>query len=112
MLRRIKSRGSTHVDSVDFDPPDPHQKHMCNLEPSISLMKSDGCDESVTQLNRRGTRGHIKTLRSRSDERESQKRGIMANKFCAIMAVQSLSPNRTARIFCAIFPIKNDVLPL
>ena len=36
VVRRIKLRGSTRVNSVDFDPPDPHQKHLHKCEPSIA----------------------------------------------------------------------------
>ena len=59
----IKVRESGVVDLADFDPPDHDQMHMINLEPSIALVKSNGCDFILQSTNRGVTGGCLWTLR-------------------------------------------------
>ena len=41
----------TRVDLVDFSPPDHDQMHVTNSEPSITLVKSNGCDLILHSAN-------------------------------------------------------------
>ena len=56
------TRETTHVDQVDFVPLDLDHTHVNILQPSISLMKSDGRDLIAHSANHGATRGHIRTL--------------------------------------------------
>ena len=49
----------TSVDQVDFGPPDLDHTQVTNGRPLISLMKSDGCDNSSHPANRGVTRGFM-----------------------------------------------------
>ena len=59
----IKSRESTHVEMVDFGPPNHDPKHVLNSELSITLVKSNGCDLISQLASDSVTRGELWTLR-------------------------------------------------
>ena len=61
--RWIKAHGREHVNLADLGPLDPNQPHMTNSQPSISLVKSDGCDLISHSANRGVTRGCLWILR-------------------------------------------------
>ena len=52
----------SHVDLMDFGPPDPNHTHVTISQPSISLMKFDVRDLIAHLANHGVTRGHIRTL--------------------------------------------------
>ena len=52
---------------MDLGPPDHDQMHMLNLELSITLVKSNGCDLISHSANDSVTRGELWTLRTRSN---------------------------------------------
>ena len=55
-------REKTRVDLVDFGSLDPDHKHMKNARPSITLVKSTGCDLISQSANRGVPRGCLWTL--------------------------------------------------
>ena len=56
------ARERVSVDLVDSGPPDLDHTHMTNVQPSISLVKSNGCDLISRPANRGVTRGCLWTL--------------------------------------------------
>ena len=61
------TREKTRVDLVDFSSSYCYLKHVCNSEPLISSVKSDGPDLIAHSTNDRVTRGCSTRLRIRSD---------------------------------------------
>ena len=59
---RIIVHKSALIDLVDSNPPDSDQKHVLNSEPSITLVKSDGCGLILQLTNRGVTCGCMWTL--------------------------------------------------